>query len=221
MKNIWIIVPAYNEGERLNKVISLVRKYSGNMPTIVIDDGSKKPVSLHKRENLTVLKHEINLGKGAALKTGISFAFRHGAQAVILLDADGQHDPQEIGDFVAKLEEGYDVIFGTRRSGRDMPLVRLLGNKFASIYVNLIFGIYVSDIPSGYRAISKKAYQKIEWQSPRYSVETEMVANLGKHKHELKYTEIPVKTLYLDNYKGFTVFDAISIFWQVLWWKLF
>lgn len=221
MKNIWIVIPAFNEGARLNRVISAIRKYSNHLPVIVIDDGSSEPVRLRQKDNLTVLKHEINLGKGAALKTGISYAFKHSADAVILLDADGQHDPQEISQFVNKLEEGYEVVLGTRRSGRDMPLVRLLGNKFASIYVNLIFGIYVSDIPSGYRAFSKAAYKKLEWQSARYSVETEMVVNLGKHKHELKYIEIPVKTVYIDAYKGFTVFDAVSIFWQVLWWKLF
>ncbi len=218
---ITIVIPAYNEGRRLNQVIASIRKMTSGFPIIIVDDGSKRPVRLRAKSDLTILRHQINLGKGAALKTGVDYAFDHQAQAVILMDADGQHDPAEIPDFVEKLEQKYDLVFGTRRTGQDMPMSRLLLNKFSSILVNLLFGVYVSDIPSGFRALTQKAYRKVFWESARYSVETEMVVNLGKHRDELKYIEIPVKTVYKDLYKGFTVLNALSIFWQVLWWKLF
>lgn len=217
---IFLIIPSFNEGKRLAKTINQVQKVVPSLPIIIVDDGSKIPVNLNPQPKLTILRHQLNLGKGAALKTGIKYAFKNKAKAVILIDADGQHSPQEIPQFIKFLNKGYDLVFGSRRLGTDIPLIRFLGNKFASIYVNLLYGIYVSDLLSGYRALNKKAYRLVKWQSSRYGVETEMVARLSKHKKRLKWTEFPIETVYMDKYKGVTIIDALKILFNSIQWKL-
>ncbi len=215
--NIFLVIPAFNESQRLPAVLKKAVTYFPKGKIVVVDDGSAKPVTA---KNICVIRHQLNLGKGAAMKTGAGFAFKQEADAVIYMDADGQHDPKELPRFIGELEKGTDVVFGSRQPGLSAPLTRLLGNKFASIYINLFFGIYISDILSGYRALTKKAYRLLSWDSGRYGVETEIVARLGKNRHRLKWTEFPIETIYIDKYKGVTIIDAIKVLVNTLWWKL-
>jgi len=217
--NIWIVVPSFNEQQRLVETVRRIRKVVPTLPLIVVDDGSTPPEKVSVRDGIHVLRHKLNLGKGAALTTGIEYAFGHGAEAVILMDSDGQHNPAHIPEFVRLLSEGMDLVFGSRQ-GFSAPLIRLLGNKFAAIYINILFGVYVSDILSGFRGLSKRAYKAVKWRSMGYGVETEMVARLGKHTGQLQFTEIPIDTLYIDKYKGVSIIDAINILANSIWWKL-
>lgn len=216
--NIYLVIPAYNEQSRLLPVLRRSLRHFSPEKIIVVDDGSLRPLKL--KNPITLLRHQVNLGKGAALKTGIEYALKQGADAVILMDADGQHDPAELPHFIEYLNLGYDLVFGSRRKTLNIPLVRFLGNKFASVYINLLFGIYVGDLLCGYRALTKKAYRLILWESPHYGVETEMVARLGKAKDKLKWIEIPVSTIYVDKYKGVTIIDAFKVLTNTIWWKL-
>jgi hypothetical protein len=135
------------------------------------------------------------------------------------MDADGQHDPKEIPVFVEYFKKNYDLVFGSRRPGLDTPFVRYMGNKFASLYIRFLFGVYVSDILSGYRGLTKKAYDLLLWDSPRYGVETEMVARLGKSRDVLKWVEFPIEAIYQDKYKGVTLIQAIKILGESFFWK--
>lgn len=215
---ITIVIPAHNEAERIGAVLSELIKTK--MPIIVVDDGSKDTTSkIAQSYNVTLLKHKINLGKGAALKTGCDAAFLSGADAVIIMDSDGQHKARDLSKFVKELEIGnYEVIFGSRNLNFGVPFVRFMGNKFASVFVSFLFRIYVSDLICGFRAFTKKGYDKLKWQSSGYGVETEMVVRAGKLK--LNYCEIPVETIYLDRSKGVTILDALSILFTVLKWRI-
>lgn len=214
-QNFFVIIPAYNEEQRLDQVIKETKKYTQNI--LVVDDGSKDETSLiAKKAGAVVLRHRLNLGKGAAMKTGVEAAFSLGAEAVLLLDADGQHNPIHIPTFLKGLEKGSDIVFGSRNLSYGVPLVRYLGNKFGSVLIALIFGIYRSDMLCGFMAFTKQAYQKIKWDAARYGVETEIVARTGKNK--LKYTETPIKTIYIDKYKGVTILDAIGILFNIPRW---
>lgn len=220
MKKIYLVIPSYNEGKRLTQVVKKIRDQSSKIPIIIVDDGSRIPVRFQDSQ-VTVLRHQLNLGKGAAMKTGAEYAFKQAhADAILFMDADGQHSPQEIPRFLKPLKEGYDLVLGSRRPSLDAPLIRLLGNKFASIYLNLVFGVYVTDILSGYRALNHQAYQAVKWSSQGYGVETEMIARLGKNQAKLKYLEIPIDTIYIDKYKGVTIMDALQILINSIWWKL-
>jgi glycosyltransferase involved in cell wall biosynthesis len=223
---IAIVIPAYNEHQFLSTLLKSIRHFS-TCPIIIVDDGSEIPLRIPKalpagRQGLIYrLRHKLNLGKGVAMTTGADFAFRNlKVISVIFMDADGQHDPKYLPQFEDLLTNNYDVVFGSRTQTSGVPLVRFLGNKFASVYINVLFGAYVSDILSGYRGLSKRAYQLLKWNSPRYGVETEMVARLGIHKNKLKYTEIPISTIYIDKYKGVSILDAVKILGNSLWWKL-
>jgi glycosyltransferase involved in cell wall biosynthesis len=217
--NIFIVIPAYNEGSRIGNVLKKVLSYK--LPVIVVDDGSKDTTFevASKQKQITVLKHRTNLGKGAALKTGCDAAFKLGAAAVIIMDSDGQHKVSDLPQFIEALRtRKYDVIFGSRNLSMGVPLVRYLGNKFASLLISILFGIYVSDLICGYRAFTKNGYQMMDWQSSGYGVETEMVIKTGKH--QLRYCEVTVETVYLDKFKGVTVIDAFSILFSVFRWRL-
>ena len=209
-----IVIPAFNEEGRIVSVIKDVRKKG--LPIIVVDDGSSdKTCDIAKKEKVTVLRHKVNLGKGAAMKTGAKAAFQLGADAVVFIDSDGQHKAADLSKFIKAIEKGkFEVVFGSRNLKAGVPLVRYLGNKFASFLVSLLFGISVSDLICGYRALTKKAYAKIEWESAGYAVETEMVIKTGKYG--LKYCEVPVAAVYYDSVKGVTILDAFSILIDVI-----
>lgn len=214
---IALVVPAYNEENNIANTLRGLKRTK--LPIIVVDDGSKDNTHTIAQKHATYsLKHKINLGKGSAMKTGAVYAFKQGYDAIIYFDADGQHDANDMPQFVKKLKKGYGVVLGSRAYTQDAPFVRYMGNKFASVLVSILFGIYVSDLICGYRAITKKAYKELSWESIGYGVETEMVIRLSKTK--LKWTEVPVKTIYIDKVKGVTLLDAMSILFQVILLRL-
>lgn len=215
---ISVVVPAYNEAKRIGLVLDGLKGL--RLPVVVVDDGSRdQTFEVASQYPATVLRHRVNLGKGAALKTGCEAAFRLGSDAVIMMDADGQHKIEDLTKFISILKSGtYDIIFGARELSRGTPLVRRLGNKFASFLISFLFGIYVSDLLCGYRALSKKAYKKINLGSMGYGVETEMVVESGRAG--LKHCEVPVETVYYDKFKGVTIIDAFGVFINVLRWRI-
>lgn len=211
---IYIVIPYYNEESHIKSLLKDLSLFK--LPLIVVDDGSTKNL---ESKNSIVLRHEVNLGKGAAMKTGAEYAFSSGADAVIFMDADGQHSPKDLSKFIDEIKKNkYDIIFGNRVSNFGVPLVRFLGNKFASIIMGFFFKIYVADSLCGFRAMTKKAYRKIKWESDGYGVEIEMIARVAKNK--LKFIEVPVETIYHDHVKGVTVLDAFSILLNVVKWRL-
>lgn len=219
---IFLIIPAFNEEDRLYSTYSKIKKKVISS-IVVVDDGSTKKVESRKLKGAIVLRHDINLGKAAAMKTGAEYAFANKANAVVFIDSDGQHNPDEIIKFISYLKKGYEIVLGSRQMPIDAPLIRILGSKFASVYINIVFGVYISDIPSGFRGMTKKAYNVLRWDDcppPGYNVETEMVARIGKFGKHLKRIEFPIETVYVDKYKGMTIMDAVNILFKTIWWKL-
>lgn len=219
--HIFIIVPFYNEQKHIVDVIKGLSKYK--LPVVLVDDGSVDNYELKiknlKLNNITLIKHKINLGKGAAMKTGADYAFDQGADAVIFMDGDNQHNPNDLPKFIEALKNnGHDVVLGTRNFTYGVPLIRFLGNKFASIILVLFFGIYVSDVLCGFKAITKKAYKNVRWESTGYGVETELIVRIGKNK--IKTCEVPVKAIYHDKVKGVTILDAFGIMFEIIKWRL-
>lgn len=218
---IYIIIPFHNEGGRLAKVIKGLDKYKHHI--VLVDDGStdssNRKLQESKNPRIQLLTHKVNLGKGAAMKTGAEWAFNNGADAVIFMDGDNQHHPSDLPKFVKKLESGkVEAVFGARNFTYGVPLVRFLGNKFASVIMAFCFGISISDVLCGYKALTKEGYKKIKWESAGYGVETEMIARAGKRK--IKFTEVPVRAIYHDSTKGVTILDAFGIMGEIVKWKL-
>jgi glycosyltransferase involved in cell wall biosynthesis len=213
--NFYVIIPACNEEKRILDVINNTKKYAKNI--IVVDDGSKDSTyNKARKKGVDVLRHIINLGKGAALKTGCDYAIKQGAKKLIVMDADGQHDPSEIPNFVKNLNN-VDIVLGYRKL-KNIPLVSKFGNWFISRATKLLYGLDLKDTQGGYRAFKSNVYKKIRWKANDYSIESEMIANIGKYG--LRYKEIPIKTIYEDRYKGTTVLDGIKIVFNMILWKL-
>lgn len=208
----WVVIPAYNESSRVIDVINDTKKYCKNI--IVVDDGSiDNTYSIALKTNVKVLRHKINLGKGAALKTGCDYALMQGAKNIIVMDADGQHKPHDIPAFIDKIKDK-DILFGFRKGQSKMPFVLKFGNNFLSTIIQVLFNIRVKDSQNGFRAFTANAYKKVRWQANDYFMETEMIIRAGKFK--LKYAQIPIETIYNDRYKGTTVFDGVKIFTKII-----
>src|SRR4030066_2237563 len=215
---IFIVIPAHNEAKRIGAVLADAVKTK--LPIVVVDDGSTdKTCEVAKKFKVTLLRHRINLGKGSALKTGGEAAFSMGAQAVVFLDSDGQHRIEDLPKFIKALNTGkYDIVFGSRNLNMGVPIERYVGNKLASILVNLLFNIYVSDLICGYRGLTKRAFQKLDWESTGYGVETETVVKCGRLG--LTHCEVPVATVYYDKFQGVSILDALGILLDVFRWRL-
>lgn len=214
--DLFVIIPAHNEENRIRAVIRKTKRFAKNV--VVVDDGSTD--NTHRtaqEENVLVLRHIINLGKGAALKTGAEYAIKNGAEKLIFMDADGQHKPADIPRFLKALR-GVDIVFGSRDLNKKMPLILKFGNWFINKTNDLLFGIDLRDTQSGYRAMTADAYRQIRWKATSYGVESEMIANVGKKR--LKYKELPIETIYADKYKGTTIIDGVKIVFNMLWWKI-
>lgn len=215
-KDIFVVIAAYNEQKHIAEVINKTKRYCNNI--IVVDDGSKDDTfKKASKTKVIVLKHIVNMGKGAALKTGCDYALKDGAKIIVTIDGDLQHDPDEIPVFLKTLK-GVDIVFGYRKLNKNMPLVLRYGNWFISKTTSLLYNINLNDTQCGYRAFTSNAYRKIRWRALDYSLESEMIANAGKN--HLKYKQIPIKTIYSDKYKGTTVFDGIKIVINLFIWRL-
>ena len=216
-KNVWAVIPAHNEEKNVGNVIASVKRHCNNI--VLVDDGSCDNTALiGEKAKIIVLKHIVNLGKGCALKTGCDFVVSHGAEIIIAIDADAQHDPNEIPNFVRAIVKDADIVFGYRKFNKNMPFILKIGNWGIGLFVKLFYNINLRDTQCGYRAFTSNAYRIIRWCASDYSMESEVIANVGRYG--LKYTEIPIQTIYSDKYKGTTVLDGIKIVVNMLFWRL-
>ena len=217
--DIWVIIPGYNEEKYIARVLKKTLEITRNI--VVVDDGSQDQTATIAQKIVPhVLQHQVNMGKGAAMKTGTEYAFQKlNAEAVIFMDADDQHNPLELLEFIKQLKKGHSVIFGIRKfSEKDMPFHRFLGNKIASALVSLLFHNYIPDIPSGFKAFTKDSYRKIRWKSQGYEVEMEIAVNVAKAR--LPYTTVEIETIYHDFDKGMNILDGLAVLFNLLKWRI-
>lgn len=219
--HVAVVLPAYNERARIQGVLDALAQLPYTV--VVADDGSKDGdlrSLLAGQPNVHVIRHRVNLGKGAALRLGCDAAIQLGADILVVMDSDGQHEPADVPNFVAPLANGSaDIVYGARTIGKEMPMASFLGNKIFTILINLLYHVAVNDTQGGFRSFTKDAYAKIRWTTDNYAMETEMIARAAKH--HLRATETQIKTIYHDKYKGTTPLDGISILWTIIKWKIY
>ncbi|MFC1832567.1 glycosyltransferase family 2 protein [Thermodesulfobacteriota bacterium] len=151
--DIAIVIPVYNEAEVIRQVLE-ENRLNQNFTTIVVDDGSGDDSFVQASLCASLaLKHKINRGKGAAVKTGIMAANLLESKIVITMDGDGQHDPSDIEALVAPiLKDEADVVLGSRTLNRtEMPVIKKIANFIGNLFTWLFYGIWVSDSQSGFR----------------------------------------------------------------------
>ena len=217
---VCIVVPVYNERSRAVDTVKKILKFSKSLVVVVDDGSSDDSYKLLNDEfggicRVRILRHMINLGKGAAMKTGVAMAWKLRAEAVIFIDSDGQHNPKYLPEFEKALEES-NLVFGYRDFDGRMPYVRRWGNKMVVVLVRQMFNVRRKDLLCGFFAFRSEIYDKIYWDSSRYGVETEIATRVGKNK--LDFSELKIDTIYLDEYKGVSFLDAVRILSSIPFW---
>lgn len=219
---IFIVIPAYNEEKIILDVISEIQS-AGYTNLIIVDDGSRDNTYSRAKEvdSVVVLRHKINRGKGAATKTGIEAAKLLGADIIVTMDGDGQHDPEDIVKLIEPIaKKEYDVVLGTRLlNPTGMPWYKVVQNKIGNILTWYLFGLYVTDSQSGFRAYSKKSTVLINTKGDRYEYESEVIREI--HGHKLKFKEIPIKVRYTDYSMGKaqkqTLANGVKTLYKMIW----
>jgi glycosyltransferase involved in cell wall biosynthesis len=214
--NIAVLLPAYNAAEHIADVISGIRSYAPGAEIIVIDDGSLDTTSQVARESgATVVRHETNRGKGAALKTGFEEALKRDVDGVITMDADGQHDPKEIPNLVSAGSDA-DIVIGSRmHMVGGMPRIRIWTNVNTSRVVCRMAGQEIPDSQSGYRFIRSEVLRRVKVRSNRYDMETEILIRAGRQG--FKIVSVPIESIYLGGKSYINPFiDTLRFFKVVL-----
>ena len=199
MQKVIIVIPAYNEEKSIGKVVKEL-KQNNYRDIVVVDDGSEdKTYEAAKREKVTVLRHILNRGQGAALKTGIDYALRKGAEIIVTYDADGQHSVKDIKNMIALIRnKKADITLGSRflKKNKNTPFIRKLFLKGGAFIIFLMYGIKLTDSHNGLRAMSRKAAESIEIKANGMEHASEILEQVKKKR--LKYEEVPVTIQYTD-----------------------
>lgn len=154
-----IVLPCYNEALNLPGVIKKLKQLTiPNTEILIIDDASKdESVAIAESHGVRVVRHRTNMGNGACIKTGARNAR---GQFIVFMDADGQHDPNDIPTFLSKLEEGYDMVVGARSGASQASLFRRLANAFYNDFATFITNFKVQDLTSGFRAVDAEKFRE-------------------------------------------------------------
>lgn len=190
------VIPAYCEEKHVGEVVRRARQQVDHV--LVVDDGSSDATSANARAaGAAVVTHERNLGKGESIKTGLRYWHERAFQHVVILDADGQHLPEEIARFVAAAATGADLYIGTRMNDvRAMPLVRRVVNRTMSRQISRLCGQVISDTQCGFRMLSAAAIPHLLEGAARFEYETEMLIVLSRKGYRIE--SVPISTVYAD-----------------------
>lgn len=202
--SIFVIIPAFNEGRVIGDTVAPL--IESGYSVVVVDDCSRDNTwRVLEGLPITRIHHAVNLGQGAALQTGMEYAARHGAAAVVHFDADGQHDWKQIPDLVAPILEGrVDVTFGSRFLRRSdaakVPPVKRLVLRVGRIVSSIFTGVFLSDTHNGFRALSPKALAAVALKENRFAHATEILAQVRRAR--LSYAEVATTIRYTDYSKA-------------------
>jgi glycosyltransferase involved in cell wall biosynthesis len=212
--NIVALIPAFNEAAA---IASVVKETLAFLPVIVVDDGSADAtVRLAEEAGAVVLRQIPNQGKGAALRRGFSYALEKGYEAVITLDADGQHDPKEIPLFIECYRKTQARLIIGSREYSQMPFPRSFSNTIGRAMVSWALGQYVADNQSGYRLIHRDLCESMLTSTEQsFEFEVEMVAKCIRPGWKLE--SVPIRTIYAGEKSHISYLRHIVNFFRITW----
>jgi glycosyltransferase involved in cell wall biosynthesis len=215
-----VVIPTYNEAEAIPELVAQIRKQG--LEVVVVDDGSADNTEGAARNNgAVVLRNEQNQGKGASLIKGFDYALSKDFDAVITMDGDGQHLPEDIPYFIRLAQYSNSGVFiGNRMSSlKSMPGLRILTNKFMSWLISKVTRQKIPDTQCGFRLIKKEVLKKVKLGTSKFETESEVLiraARLG-----LKIESVPIKTVYQQEKSRINpVIDTIRFIrfiWKEIW----
>lgn len=215
----WLVVPLYNEGPVIREVMSEALR---SFPNIVcVDDGSSDDSAAEARAaGVHLVRHPVNLGQGAALRTGLDYALAQpGAAYFVTFDSDGQHRVEDAALMIGRLtREPYDIVIGSRfLDGRTRPgLLKKLVLRAAGLFQRATTGVRLSDAHNGLRALNRTAAERLPIRQNRMAHASEIVGDIGRLG--LRYAEEPVHIVYTDysRAKGQSLWNSVNILSELL-----
>lgn len=209
-----IVVPAYNEATTIAQVLNAFREMHD---VVVVDDGSLDGTGdIARAAGAVVLRHVVNRGLGAALRTGFAYAINKDAyDAVVTLDADGQHNPTEIKNFIEALSQGADVVIG-KREFSDMPLIRQAYNAAGAIITAALFGGPLTDSQSGFRAFRVSKLRDFRLMTSRMEISSEIIAEAYRVGAKIKQIPISIKYTEYSMSKGQGFLEGLRTLWRLV-----
>lgn len=190
-----VLIPTYNEAKAIGLLISQIR--SQNLEVVVVDDGSAdNTASIAADQGAVVLRNPDNEGKGASLIKGFNYVKEKGFDAVITMDGDGQHLPEDIPSFIrlASAQESA-VLVGNRMSClKNMPFLRVITNWMMSWFISKIAKQKIYDTQCGFRLIKKEVLEKLDLTTRKYETESEILIKASRLGFKIE--SVPIKTVY-------------------------
>ncbi|MGC9365757.1 MAG: glycosyltransferase family 2 protein [bacterium] len=194
--NIAVIIPAYNESKFIEEVVTGVIEFTG-FPVCVVDDASQDDTSQRAEQaGAVVIRHKKNQGKGGAHQTGFKWALENNFQGIVVMDADGQHLPGEIKNFIIPdLINRSDIIIGCRKLKLNyMPWQRIFTNKLTSLVCSILAGQRINDSQSGFRYISTEVIKNVKLKTTKFQTETELIIRAARYGYLI--SQVEVSTVY-------------------------
>ncbi|MDI6603376.1 MAG: glycosyltransferase family 2 protein [Patescibacteria group bacterium] len=227
MKKLSIIIPVFNEKETVREIIRLVIAapiLNYEKEIIVIDDGStdgteKILKSLKEKNGFLLLQHPKNLGKGAAIKTGLK---KVTGDFVLIQDADLEYDPNDYQNLLNALDENSPVVYGSRNLGKGKRgyLFYLLGGRFLTAFLNIMFGSNLTDVNTGYKLFRADIIKNINLESNGFEFCEEVTAKILKSGYPIKEIPIHYYPRKFSEGKKIRFWDGLIGFWTIIkYWR--
>ncbi len=191
---IIVGMPAYNEEKYVGSVVLQARQFADEV--VVVDDGSAdRTAQVARLAGATVVPHRENRGYGATVQTVLAEAKKRNPDVLVLLDADGQHNPEEITSLVSAIAAGSDVAIGSRKiKSADIPAYRRFGQRIIAYFTRVLSRSTLSDTESGFRAFSRKALSVLEPKERGMAISAETISEAMAKG--LKIAEVPISAIY-------------------------
>jgi glycosyltransferase involved in cell wall biosynthesis len=219
---VSVIVPVYNEVNTIEEILRRVEAEKIATEIIVVDDGStdgtrEKLTSLNEYGHLHIILHDRNLGKGAAVRTGIQEAT---GEVILIQDADLEYDPRDYPTLIQPIEEGIaDVVYGSRFLGgprRTAMYWHMVANKMLTFITNLLYNTILSDMETGYKVFKKEVVEGMKIRANKFDFEPEFTAKILKRKVRVYEVPISFNPRDYDEGKKIGISDAFQAVWALI-----
>jgi glycosyltransferase involved in cell wall biosynthesis len=220
--HLSVIIPCYNEKATIATIVKRVHAVAPEAEILIVDDGSRDGTrevlpELERQPNVRVMLHEKNMGKGAAIHTGIAAAT---GEILLVQDADLEYDPRDYPALLRPIEEGQaDVVYGSRFLGgprKTMMFWHMIANMLLTLMTNVMYNTILSDMETGYKVFKAEVIKNVPLRARRFDFEPEVTAKMLKRRHYIYEVPISFNPREYAEGKKIGLRDAFAAVWTLL-----